>query len=362
MQKFLLIAIILSAYLNASNIFYPGLFASVVNVAENDTLNVRARPDYHSKKTGALSPHDLLYVGVDHCKKIGKSTWCKIFHLDQIDNKKSTLDNISGWVNAHFLQFTNKGYVIIDDKSNCNYVLSCNTHRCKVVIDYTIDPKTRNVTSLKTQWIDRKRLKASSHCISFNGTDASGYCKNGTHIKNPLKHKSKKAKHSEEDKVKQRALDILSALQDIGMWNDDTLLKYMHPKKGIIITWNVQFGGKEDLTFTHNDIQNLEKNRSQKIDWGYTYGNGDKIQMSLYDYLLKLTKPFQISKIEKLKTLKGFQCPSKSQCIGYELFWINHNSNTKEHDWQGLVIILEKYQNEWYVVGLLRDRWRAASK
>ena len=80
--------------------------------------------------------------------------------------------------------------------------------------------------------------------------------------------------------------------------------------------------------------------------------------MSLYDYMLKLAKPLNdISKIEKLKTLKGFHCPSGMKCKGYEVFWIHERSETKEYDWQGLVVILEKYQGKWYVAGLFRDRW-----
>jgi len=61
-----------------------------------------------------------------------------------------------------------------------------------------------------------------------------------------------------------------------------------------------------------------------------------------------LTLPIpDITRVEKLKNLKGFKCH----------LWINKDSDTKEYDWLGLVMILEKYKNEWYIVGLFRDRW-----
>lgn len=71
-----------------------------------------------------------------------------------------------------------------------------------------------------------------------------------------------------------------------------------------------------------------------------------------------LTLPIpDISRVEKLKNLKGFKCHLSSECIVSEIFWINKDSDTKEYDWLGLVMILEKYKNEWYIVGLFRDRW-----
>ena len=80
--------------------------------------------------------------------------------------------------------------------------------------------------------------------------------------------------------------------------------------------------------------------------------------MSLYSYFKILTRPIRaITKVEKLKNLKGFENHSSTNQIGYEVFWINEKSDTKEYDYLGLVVILEEYLGKWYVVGLLRDRW-----
>ncbi len=327
--------------------YYPNaLFAEVDGVAHNDTLNVRVAPNYHSKKIDALSQD--AFVGVDFCKKVGKSTWCKIFPIAQGDYFKA------GWVNARYLKFdNNRGYVIIDGKPKCDYVLRCKDGKCEVVTDYKTNPNTNDIASLKREWIERKRVKASSNFGAME-EDGEGYCTSGNYIEEFLK-RQKKIKQL--GKGSQKAFEILSILRHFDTMGIDEFLNSIHPKKGVVMTWNTYFGAKEDIVFTKSDIKRYINSPSKKIFWGFTDGKGDEVYLSLYGYISKLTKPIDISKIEKLKKLKGFQCPTKHECRGYELFWIDKKSKTKEYDWQGLVIIVEKYHDKWYVVGLLRDRW-----
>ena len=53
-------------YLYASAVTYPGLFGVVVNLAKNDRLNIREKPDWHTRKVGSLSQN--TYVGIEYCK------------------------------------------------------------------------------------------------------------------------------------------------------------------------------------------------------------------------------------------------------------------------------------------------------
>jgi len=345
LQRALLIALFLLSCSSASAT-YPGLFGSVVNVASNDSLNVREKPDYHSKKTGSLAPE--AFVGVDHCKKMGKSTWCKVFPLPQQNYEGFGWNAKLGWVNARYLKFDNRGYVIIAGKPNCDYALRCKNNKCEVVVSYITNPRT--------EWIDRKRLKGTDRFGAMpNDPDASGYCTTDQHVEEFLKNQKNIKRLGRES---QKVFEILSILRHFDTMGIDGFLNSIHPQKGTVMTWNTHFGGKEDIVFTRSDIKRYIKNPVKKIHWGHTYGKGDKVLMSLQDYMLKLTKPSEyISKIKKLNSLKGFQCDSGSQCKGYEVFWIDENSKTKEYDWQGLVVILEAYHGKWYVVGLLRDRW-----
>ncbi len=331
------------------------LFASVVNLPQNDTLNVRKSPDYHAKKTGAL-PLDA-YVGVDECKEVGKSIWCKVHHLAQRDYEEFGYGATPGWVNAKYLEAGNSGYVIINGKPNCDYALRCKKGKCEVVESYETNEKNE-ITSIKTKWIDRKHLRGSTNFGAMTeDPDASGYCTSGNYIQDYLQKKHLNTLMGKDDDIaRYRVVEFTKFLRS--PYSSDQILSYIHPKKGMIMTWNVRFGAKEDMRFGYSDIKNMEENRDQKIDWGHTYGKGDDVLMSLYDYIKISTRSMMdISKVEKLKDLKGFRCNTSTKCVGYEIFWINEDSDTKEYNWLGLVVILEKYKNTWYVVGILRDRW-----
>ncbi len=344
-----LLVLFLLIYLGASNISYPGLFAHVVNVANNDTLKVRAKPDYPSRKVGELLPDAL--VGIDYCKNMGKSMWCKVFSMPLMDYGSPLDEGKPNWVNSSFLTFDNKTYVKIDGKEACYYALKCQNNRCEVVLEAFHDSQTDYVTFLKIDWVSRNHLKAGNNAIGVTGCETHRIVEEFFQTQKEIKRLGKES---------QKVFEVLSILRNFDDVGTDGLLNSMHPNKGIVMTWNVGFGGKEDLTFTHNDIRDCIDNRSTKIHWGYTSGKGDEVRMSLYAYIQKLTKPlnyFKISKVKRLKNLKGFHCHTGSQCKGYEVFWIDESSKTKEYDWQGLVVILEKYQGKWYVLGLLRDRW-----
>lgn len=334
---------------------YSGLFATVVNLTENDTLSVRKKPNYHAKKIGAL-PTDA-YVGLGICKEVGHTTWCEVHHVALRDYANFGYDAKQGWVNARYLKFIDNGYVIIDKKPNCDYALNCMESMCEVVTDYTMDTAS-NIVSLITKKIERERLYAESNFGAMD-ENSDGYCTSGGMIEYYLtKKRTHELLKEDNDSIKKRVIDIVDVIGGIKYDGAQNFIPYLHPLKGITMTWNVRFGGKEDLYFGYSDIKNIEKKRYQKIDWGQTYGKGDDVFMSLYDYMNSLNFPvYDITKIETLKDLKGFNCHSQSECKGYEVFWINNTSETKEYDWLGLVIILEKYQGSWYVVGLLRDRW-----
>lgn len=328
---------------------YPPLFAKVIDVAEDDLLNVRKEPNYRSQKVGTQVPGATM--GVERCVKVKSSVWCSVYQIAQNFYSESFHP---GWVNARYLKPENTGYVLINKRGNCDYALSCKADLCEVVTDYEQD-QNGSVIKLNITSIKRDELKGESHFAAMS-QEEDGYCTTGRYVEDHLREKKLGSLPIETpDDVLKHVLKFTKSIDP--MWPENILL-YLHPKKNLTMTWNVLFGGKEDLSFNYNEIKNMEKNRKKKLFWGHTYGKGDEVWMSLYTYVERLTRPVKdITKIEELKELKGYKCTPDSACKGYELFWINENSPTRDYDWQGLVVIVEKYKGEWYVVALLRDRW-----
>jgi len=156
MKKILFILLnvmLVISYMNAINMKnrHIGMFASVVNVKKGDTLNVREKPNYHSRKVGEFHTEESTdyFAGgiqVEYCKKVSKSTWCKVYPVVNI-NIGQPSDGAEGWVNAYYLKFSNSGYVnILNQKSDCDYVLKCKADKC-LVLGYK-----------KAKWIARKLL------------------------------------------------------------------------------------------------------------------------------------------------------------------------------------------------------------
>ena len=328
----------------------PPLFASVIGVAENDTLNIREKPYYRSTKVGSLPSQ--AYIGIEKCQILKSATWCKVYQIAQHFHEGF---NRSGWVNARYLKPINRGYALIDKTRNCDYVLRCKEAKCEVVSSYETD-KEYKITSIKTEWIARERLQGESHFGAMTENE-DGYCTLGNWVEDYLQQKRlNELKAEDGDTTLHHVIAFTEKLRIL--YHEDQIIPYIHPTKGVIMTWNVLFGGSEDMKFTRKDILNMREFDKKKIHWGQTYGRGDDVWMNLYTYMEMLTRAISdITKAKHLKKLKGFKCDDSSKCKGYEIFWINENSDVKEYDYLGLVVIVEKYEDQWYVVGLLRDRW-----
>ena len=162
------------------------LFGKVSNIAKSDTLNVRSSSTYKSKRLASL-PFGA-FIGIKRCEKVGKSKWCEVYPLTQYEYENFTSQDNERWVNARYLKLSNKGYVTILNKRNCDYALMCKDSLCEIVSDYTSD-KEGNIIDIKTKWVKREYLKAESSFGAASST-MDGYCNNGMFIDDYLEKNS----------------------------------------------------------------------------------------------------------------------------------------------------------------------------
>jgi len=314
------------------------LRAKVVGVASWDVLNIRQSPNWRSKKVGFVKNGEEN-IGIYKCKKLGKSVWCKIFYSGQIGQYGDdgfNEDSKPGWVNAKYLSGYSRGYVVLDNKPNCDYALECRNNRCKIVADYKMG-SNHNITSLKTRWVSRSRLKATNSGDIGGGEDASGMCEMHIFVEHYL------ATHKTANSAFSEAKRVINALR---AYDYRTLAKLIHPRYGLKIAISEHFD-----SFAHTFNKAVVKNPSnRKLFWGYTQGRGDKIYKSLRAILRDLKLP-KVSKIDKNTSLKGFKC--SGTCKAY-LFKYTPKSIYK---YKGVLVIMKKYNNKWYLVALLKSGW-----
>ena len=188
LKKALFFSTIIILFLNAENVQkeYLGLFAFVVNVASNDVLNVRKEPNYKAEKVGEI-PLDA-YIGIEKCTTVNNSTWCRVYPLGQNWYEKFAPQN-AGWVNAKYLKFSNRGYVLIKGKKNCAYALKCIDDKCELVDDFEKNNAIEyEKTGLHTRWVERKYLKGESN-FGVTPDNVDGFCNSGMFIDDYLKGK-----------------------------------------------------------------------------------------------------------------------------------------------------------------------------
>ena len=325
--------------------YYPNaLFATVSGVASDDTLSVRVKPNWHSKRIAALPPK--AFVGVDECIKIARSTWCKVDNLNRnLGEYHEYGEKLPGWVNAKFLKFSNRGYVAIKGRRSCNYAISCSGGRCRVVIDTTV--KDGSIVTIKTKSYPRNWLKGIGELDIPSGGE--GYACGRLNAKIDeylLKHKSGILS------AKNTAKNFLKALES---HNITKIKNYIHPSQGITITDRLSFHEPNKRHFTKTDFIKFYRNK-KPLFWGRDYATADPVKKSLQQ-MMDLKLPLErVSKIITLHNLKGFKAKKNLPLKGYEFYWKGKGKMANYH-WRGADVILAKIDGKWYVVGFLWNRW-----
>jgi len=332
----------ISTFTYADSRVENALFAKIIHVKDNDTLNVRAKADHKSKKITELDYN--LVVGLSgKCKKIAKSTWCKVYELAAYGGNKE------GWVNAYYLKSYNEGFVTVKGHdNNCHYALKCSTregkNQCLIVINQEKD----------AEWVERSLLRGESQ-FGAAPDNMDGYCTRGEWLEPYLKKSKQNDTDTEQNEKNSLIQSLLNALEKKDPAKDIAAL--IHPEQGITLTEMVRFGSKDDIHFSRTSFMNTMRN-NKKLFWGHTYGKGDEIYKTLPAYFDDLHREkSKVTKILLLDTLKGFTSKGGESVKGLEVYWINESSKTKEYDYLGMVVILSEYRGKWYIVGLLRDRW-----
>jgi len=181
-MKIIILSILLSVGVWADS---TALFGSVTNVSKNDTLNVRSQANHKAKKVGEIPSG--AGMGIEKCKNVKNSTWCRVYPLVQNWYENFSKEKNIGWVNARYLKFSNRGYVLIKGERNCAYALDCHKGKCEVVDDFSNESvMDYQKIGIKTKWVKREYLKGESN-FGVTPDNVDGYCNNGVYIDEYLK-------------------------------------------------------------------------------------------------------------------------------------------------------------------------------
>ena len=321
------------------------LFYQTDNFPEDDLLNVRQQPNYRAKKIDTLSlgvPLEVL-----QCTHNKTSKWCKIKPLYAPDT--------IGWVNAKFIapQRYQEGYVTIEGQAtDCAYLLECYAQKCSVVTSLgegeTITPQRH--------WFARNRIHPATQFSAMpNDPDANGYCTTHHYLYDYLSHQ--KMTMLQETFPSQDFGVLIEMLYAIDQQDSQKIASLIHPLRGIRLSALSYFDPKRSQHFTQQTFLDQYKQR-QILFWGEREGRAERIDQDLYAYLQTLPHDIpHISKVVPLNDLRNYPQQADQRLKAYEIFWYGGEGLSKEYAYQGLIVILEAYQSNWYVVGISRDYW-----
>ena len=323
-MKHIVLFLAIVASLNAKVGYNDALFGCVVGVNDWDTLNVRVSPNYKSKKIGLL-PNDKC-VGIDKCKKIDKSLWCKVHHMANYDFQKFENNARSGWVNARYLKLSDNGYVLINGIANCYYIMDCKNGLCSLVTDYKQD-KYHNITSIETKKVKRSSLYAESRFGAM--MDCDGHCEVGNSIYYYLRRKNQSSKSA-----------LSEFLDSITLSDKASISYYISQKIGIKISDKPYIDNQKAIPkdkFMGYFGDNTEI--IPKYYGGKDIKNPTKID--LYTFLHTLYKGGdKVSKIDKKVISEN------------EVEYIVYRNLNDTHNYHGMVVRLKKIDSRWYVISI----------
>ena len=141
--------------------------------------------------------------------------------------------------------------------------------------------------------------------------------------------------------------------------DEDTLKELTHPVKGIRFSPYAYVDVNNNLVFDEFDF-----NSDKKYTWGNYDGRGNEISLTLSEYWDRFVFDKNFIHAEKIRNNEVVGTGNTNNNI----FTVYDNAITVEYyypgtseydnmDWASLIISFEKYQDEWYLVGVTHNQW-----
>ena len=163
-----------------------------------------------------------------------------------------------------------------------------------------------------------------------------------------------------DDSIAARAAEIIFAIKS----NNVTVLSTMvHPEKGVRFS-PYTFVSDDDLVFSADDLPLLFASSDTHL-WGYFAGSGETIEMSGAEYWARFIYDADFAQPEII----GFnQQAGQGNTINniaevypdgvfVEYHFSGFDPNFAGMDWRSLRLVLENYQGQWFLVGIVHDEW-----
>lgn len=171
----------------------------------------------------------------------------------------------------------------------------------------------------------------------------------------------KDTKELTKSMVEDYAKEAMAALKEKDM---DKLSQLIHPEKGVRFSPYTYVEKDKDLVFSADKVKNLMED-TKKYIWGVYDGIGEPIELTFSDYYKKFVYDADFINAPQVGYNKAigtgntinnsFEFYKNSIIIEYHFPGIE--LKYEGMDWRSLKLVFEKYQDKWYIVGIIHDQW-----
>ena len=143
-----------------------------------------------------------------------------------------------------------------------------------------------------------------------------------------------------------------------------SLSTFIHPKQGVRFSPYAYVDTTYDIRLTAYAF--LQKQTSKEsLKWGFYDGSGDPISLTVDKYFSKFVNNTDFLKAEKVSLNKINRTGSTTNnllqvyrnCQFAEYYFSGLDKKNEGIDWCALRLVFGKYNNQYYLIGIIHDQW-----
>lgn len=167
--------------------------------------------------------------------------------------------------------------------------------------------------------------------------------------------------NNDEKHLLNTVLDVTRSLKekDVGK-----LSSYIHPEKGVRFSPYQYVDLGKNIVFKRDEIESAY-NDSKTYIWGDYDGKGDPIELNFKDYYQEFVydQDFLNPQIIGIDTIvsSGNEIDNVEEAYPQgefiELYFQGFEEKYAGIDWRSLKLVFEKYEKEWFLVGIIHGQW-----
>ncbi|NLY43984.1 MAG: hypothetical protein GX066_08465 [Clostridiaceae bacterium] len=154
------------------------------------------------------------------------------------------------------------------------------------------------------------------------------------------------------------------AIDAISRKDAKTISDLVHPVKGVRFTPYTYVSLEKDVVFKKGEIINFFEDKEAYL-WGHYDGSGEEIYLTPSEYYERFVYSEDFKNAEKIGynevlssgNMLENQFEVYDNPIVVEYYFSGFNPEYEGMDWKSLRLVFEKYEGNWYLVGIIHNQW-----